>query len=92
VRQQQPPGAERGCKNSTGLGGKLTSSGTASVSLDNLQLTATNMTGLISVFFQGTGVVSFNYGDGHLHGRSAPPRRQEADRRRQRHLPGRADP
>jgi hypothetical protein len=59
------PAQNAGCKNSTGLGAKLTGIGSTSVSLDGLQLTATNMTGLISVFFQGTGVVSFTYGDGH---------------------------
>ncbi len=59
------PAQNAGCKNSTGLGGKLVGSGTTSVSLDGLQLTATNMTGLVAVFFQGTGVVSFTYGDGH---------------------------
>ena len=59
------PAQNAGCKNSTGLGGKLTSSGAASASLDNLQLSASNMTGLVAVFFQGNGVVSFTYGDGH---------------------------
>src|SRR6185369_10581115 len=47
--------------NSSGLGGKLVGNGTTSVSLDGLQLTATNMTGLVAVFFQGTGVVSFTF-------------------------------
>jgi hypothetical protein len=59
------PAQNAGCKNSTNLGGKLVGSGTTSVSLDGLQLTATNMTGLVAVFFQGTGVVNLTYGDGH---------------------------
>ncbi len=43
-----------GCANSAfATGAALTGAGTPSVALDSLQLTATNMTGSVAVFFQG---------------------------------------
>ncbi|MFM7281181.1 MAG: thrombospondin type 3 repeat-containing protein, partial [Planctomycetia bacterium] len=47
-------GSAAGCKNSTGLGGKLVGSGQTSVSNDQLVLTASQMSGGFCVFLQGS--------------------------------------
>jgi hypothetical protein len=59
------PGQNEGCKNSSGVGGKLVGAGSASVGSDNLVLSATQLTGSLAVFFQGSALVSVSYGDGH---------------------------
>ncbi len=58
-------GANTGCLNSTGVGGKLLGSGLTSVSADGLVLNATQLgSGLTSVFLQGDAVTSLPFGDG----------------------------
>ncbi len=58
------PTERAGCRNGSGLGGRVTGSGTTSVSSDNLVLTATHLTGSLAVFFQGNALVQLTYGDG----------------------------
>ncbi len=49
------PGVQRGCVNSTGNGARLLGSGTASISGDSLNLTASSMTATTTaIFIQGT--------------------------------------
>jgi Tol biopolymer transport system component len=59
------PAEHSGCRNSSGLGGHLVGSGITSVSADGLVLNGTHITGSIAVWFQGVGVASFAFGDGH---------------------------
>jgi hypothetical protein len=57
-------GAQQGCKNSTGVGGKLVGSGTTQVSADGLVLHASNMLQGACVFLQGDSVTTAVFGDG----------------------------
>jgi len=59
------PSEGAGCRNSSGLGGRLVGSGATSASFDQLVLSASHMTGPLAVFFQGDGVVNVTFGDGH---------------------------
>jgi hypothetical protein len=54
-----------GCRNSSGLGGRLIGSGGTSVSLDGLVLSGTHMTGSLMLIFQSSVVASATFGDGH---------------------------
>jgi hypothetical protein len=58
------PSENAGCRNATGLGGRLVGTGNTQVSNDALVLSASNMTGLISVYFQGNALVHVTFGDG----------------------------
>jgi YVTN family beta-propeller protein len=51
---ESPNGAGAGCLNSTGVGGKLTASGSPSLSSDTLVLGGSQMTNSLCVYFQGT--------------------------------------
>jgi hypothetical protein len=57
-------GADQGCKNSTGVGGKLLGTGLTQVSADGLVLHASNMVQGVCVFLQGDSVTSAVFGDG----------------------------
>jgi len=61
-------GANVGCLNSLGLGGKIVGTGLASVSADTLRLDAINMPNSSCLYFQGTaqqtGGAGFVFGDG----------------------------
>jgi hypothetical protein len=58
------PGAQQGCLNSTGVGGKLLGTGQTNVSADALVLHASNMVQGSCVFLQGTGLAQAPFGDG----------------------------
>jgi hypothetical protein len=58
------PGAEQGCLNSTGVGGKLVGTGITRVSADALVLHASNMVQGICVFLQGSALAQAPFGDG----------------------------
>ncbi|MBI5364855.1 MAG: hypothetical protein HZA53_16885 [Planctomycetes bacterium] len=49
-----PVGSNSGCLNSSGVGGSLSATGTASVASDSAKLWASGMTGASCVFFQGS--------------------------------------
>lgn len=49
-----PVGSSSGCLNSSGVGGHLSATGTASVASDSAKLWASGMTGASCVFFQGS--------------------------------------
>lgn len=49
-----PVGSNRGCVNSSGVGGGLSATGVASVASDSVKLWASGMTGSTCVFFQGS--------------------------------------
>src|SRR5690606_11794704 len=55
-------GANEGCLNSLGMGGKLTATGTASLSNDSLVLNGTRMPDSSALFFQGTAQQSAGFG------------------------------
>ena len=61
-------GASLGCRNSLGLGGGLTASGTPSLSSDTLTLTGFNLPNSFALYFQGTtqesGGAGVVFGDG----------------------------
>jgi hypothetical protein len=57
-------GAQAGCLNSTGLGGKLVGSGTTKVSRDALVLHASDMVQGVCVYLQGDAVTQAPFGDG----------------------------
>ncbi len=61
-------GADEGCLNSLGLGGKLVGSGTSSLASDTLVLTGTRMPNASCLYFQGTtaqnGGLGVPFGDG----------------------------
>ncbi|HEV8112841.1 MAG TPA: GEVED domain-containing protein [Planctomycetota bacterium] len=59
------PAEHAGCRNSSGLGGVLVGHGTTSVASDGLILSASHLTGSLTVFFQGNALTSVTYGDGH---------------------------
>lgn len=63
---QSAVGANEGCLNSAGMGGKLVASGGTSLSCDTLQLCASQMTGANCIFLQGSNVPvgPFAFGDG----------------------------
>ncbi len=48
------PGADEGCLNSLGLGGKLVASGDASIAFDTFTLVGTQMPNSSALYFQGT--------------------------------------
>lgn len=52
------PGLDQGCRNSTGSGARLSSSGLASLAHDSLQLIGTGMPNGTSLFLQGTAMSS----------------------------------
>jgi hypothetical protein len=57
-------GAQQGCANSTGQGGKLVGSGVTKVSADTFVLHASNMIQGVCVFLQGDAVTQAPFGDG----------------------------
>jgi hypothetical protein len=57
-------GAQQGCLNSTGQGGKLSGTGQTKVSSDGLVLHASNMIQGVCVFLQGDAVAEAPFGDG----------------------------
>lgn len=61
-------GADEGCLNSLGTGGKLVASGTASIASDSIILTGSGMPASSALYFQGTGVAGLGagtvFGDG----------------------------
>jgi hypothetical protein len=64
-------GSCRGCRNSSGLGGKLRSTGIASILADTVQLQTSDVTAGISLYFQGSaeqgpGGLGTTFGDGLL--------------------------
>jgi len=59
------PAELAGCRNSSGFGGTLVGSGSTSVSADGLVLSGSQLPGSLAVWFQGSGVSSHTYGDGH---------------------------
>jgi len=63
---QSAVGANEGCLNSAGLGGKLVSTGGTSITCDTFQLCASQLTGANCIFLQGSAVPvgPFNFGDG----------------------------
>jgi hypothetical protein len=57
-------GAETGCTNSTGLGARLTGSGSARISNDTVVLSGAQMPNATALYFQGTELASSAFGDG----------------------------
>lgn len=57
-------GAQVGCINSTGLGGRLAASGTARVTSDSVVLLGSQMPNTPTLYFQGTAATSGVFGDG----------------------------
>lgn len=57
-------GTVSGCRNSLGLGGKLTSSGTASIAADSFVLTGAQMPDSTALFIQGSVLANAVFGDG----------------------------
>lgn len=56
------PGAMEGCLNSFGMGGKLISTGNASISADTVSLFGTQMPNSSALYFQGTSVTNNGLG------------------------------
>ena len=57
-------GAGRGCANLSGVGSRLSASGSTSVAADNTRFSADDLTGNIALLFVGTDVVGMPMGDG----------------------------